>query len=175
MILFPDTSNMWYQSHCKAGAVILLYFPLFTEFLELGWDKNDSWSFYHLESNVYHGLWDIPTLMELAILVLYAQSISQPYMQQVRCPEQVHKNVLDFGPMHKQVKVHCKKIIVDPDLLLSSSTTYTTGILDGKLWEQPEAIYRTGEMCSVEPCVPLALITAVKSLSKPSAKNHTSL
>ena len=84
MIAFPDTSNTQYQLHCEAVAVLLLYLPLFIEFLELVWDKKDSGSFNHMESNVYHGLQDIPTLTKLAMLVLYAQSISHPYMWQVR-------------------------------------------------------------------------------------------
>ena len=80
MTSFPDTSNTCYQSHCKVAAVLLLYLPLFIEFLELVCDKKDSRSFNHMEFNVYRGLQDIPTLTELAVLVLYAQSISHPYM-----------------------------------------------------------------------------------------------
>ena len=135
IIPFLDTSNTQYQSHCEAAAVLLLYLLLFIEFLELVWDKKDSGSFNHMESNAYCSLQDIPTLTELAMPVLYAQSISHPYIWQVRGPKQVHKNVLDLGPLHEQVKAYCKKIITDPDLLLSPSVTYITGAMDGKLWE----------------------------------------
>ena len=88
----------------------------------------------------------ILTLTELAVLVPYAQSISHLYMRQVRGPEQVHKNILDLSPLHKQVKTHCKKIIADPDLLLSPSASYVTGAMDGKLWERPEAVYAVQKM-----------------------------
>ena len=131
--------------------MLLLYLPLFIEFLELVRDKKDSRSFNHMEFNVYHGLQDIPTLTELAVLVLYMQSISHPYMRQVCGPEQVHKNILDLGPLHKQVKTHCKKIITDPDLLLSPSASYVTGAMDGKLWERPEAVYTVQKMITSLP------------------------
>ena len=146
MMSFPDTSNTCYQLHCKAAAVLLLYLPLFIKFLELVCDKKDSRSFNHMEFNVYCRLQDIPTLTELAVLVLYTQSISHPYMRQVRGPKQVHKNILDLSPLHKQVKTHCKKIIADPDLLLSPSASYVTGAMDGKLWERPEAVYAVQKM-----------------------------
>ena len=44
MISFPDTSNTQYQSHCKAAVVLLLYLPLFIEFLELVQDKTQGLS-----------------------------------------------------------------------------------------------------------------------------------
>ena len=159
MISFPDTSNTRYQSHCEAAAVLLLYLPLFIKFLELVHDEKDSGSFNYMEFNVYHGLQDILTLTELAVLVLYTQSISHLYMRQVRSPEQVHKNILDLGPLHKQVKTHCKKIIADPDLLLSPSASYVTGAMDGKLWEQPEAVYAVQKMITSLPHIQGALVT----------------
>jgi hypothetical protein len=39
--------------------------------------------FTNLEKNVYEGLQDVPTQTELAVLTLYAQAISHPYMQSV--------------------------------------------------------------------------------------------
>jgi hypothetical protein len=151
MISFPDTSNTRYQSHCEAAAVLLVYLPLLIEFLELVRDKKDSGSFNHMESNVYRGLQDISTQTELCILVLYAQSISHPYMRQVRGPEQVHKNILDLGPLHLKVKTHCQDIIDNPDLLLSPESSHTTGTMDGKLWQRPEAVYAVKNMISTLP------------------------
>ncbi|KAJ6609748.1 hypothetical protein B0H10DRAFT_2225653 [Mycena sp. CBHHK59/15] len=36
---------------------------------------------------------------------------------------------------------HCRNIIADPDLLLSSSTNYETGSMDGCPWDDPEVFY----------------------------------
>ena len=83
MISFPDTSNTCYQSHCEEAEVLIIYLPLFLEFFELVQDKKDSGAFNHMEANVYHALKDTPMITELCILVLYLQSVSCPYMQQV--------------------------------------------------------------------------------------------
>lgn len=141
MVSFPDTSNTRYQSHCEAAAVLIIYLPLFLEFLKLVWDKKDSGTFNHMEANVYHALKGTPTITELCVLVLYAQSISHPYMQQVQGPEKEHKNILDLGPLHDNVKAHCRKIIADPDFLLAPDASYEQGAMDGKLWERPDAVY----------------------------------
>ena len=53
---------------------------LFIKFLELVQDKKKSGKFTNIKSNVYHALQDTPTVTELCILILYAQSISHPYM-----------------------------------------------------------------------------------------------
>ena len=78
MICFPDTSNTRYQSHCEAAAVLVVYLPLFLEFLELVRNKKETGTFNHMEQNVYKALRDIATLTELCVLVLYAQAISHP-------------------------------------------------------------------------------------------------
>lgn len=80
MVTFLDTSNTHYQSHCDAAAVLVLYQPLFIEILELVWDKRESGKFTNIKLNVYRALQDAPTVTELCVLVLYAQSISHPYM-----------------------------------------------------------------------------------------------
>ena len=41
MVTFPDTSNTRYQLHCDAATVLVLYQPLFIEFLELVQDKRN--------------------------------------------------------------------------------------------------------------------------------------
>ena len=79
---FPDTSNTWYQSHCDAAAVLIVYLPLFLWFLELVRDKKESSLFNHMENNVYKALQNTLTITKLCVLVLYAQAIPQPYMCQ---------------------------------------------------------------------------------------------
>jgi hypothetical protein len=67
-ILFPDTSN----THCEAASVLLVYHPLFLQFLELIRDKKDSGLFNHMEKNVYVALQDGPTITELCSRPLFS-------------------------------------------------------------------------------------------------------
>jgi hypothetical protein len=43
--------------------------------------------------------------------------------------------MLDLGPLHTQVQEHIQKIIDDPELLLSSHTSFVDSAMDGKEWE----------------------------------------
>jgi hypothetical protein len=63
IITFPSTSAIRYGSHCEAAGVLILYLPLFLEFLELVWSKKESGTLNHIENNVYIALQDIPTIM----------------------------------------------------------------------------------------------------------------
>ena len=140
MVTFLDTSNTHYQSHCDAATILVLYQPLFIKFLELVRDKKELGKFTNIELNMYRPLQDTPTVTELCVLVLYAQSISQSYMQQVLGPEQEQKNVLDLGQLHAKVKAYCQTVISNPDLLLRPDP-YKTGAMDGRQWRHPEAFY----------------------------------
>ena len=44
---------------------------------------------------------DIPTRTELAVLALYAQAVSHPYMKAIR--ENPDTNALDLGPLNKRL------------------------------------------------------------------------
>jgi hypothetical protein len=59
-----------------------------------------------MELNVYNALQDPATLTELAILVLYAQSVTHPYMCSVRRQGMECTNILDLGPLHFDLKAH---------------------------------------------------------------------
>ncbi|KAI0708898.1 hypothetical protein C8T65DRAFT_695745 [Cerioporus squamosus] len=78
---FPDTSNTRYQSHCAAAAELLTHLPHYIRFLELVRDKKTKPGFTKLEENVYRGLHDPATLTELAVLALYGQAVTHPYMR----------------------------------------------------------------------------------------------
>jgi hypothetical protein len=58
----------------------------------------------HMEQNIYRALQDIPTITELCVLSLYAQSIGHPYLRQVRGPDKEHANILMLGPLHERSK-----------------------------------------------------------------------
>jgi hypothetical protein len=60
-------------------------------------------------------------------------------MKQVR--SNPNTSALNVGPLHDDVKPHCKKIIENPGLLLNPDATHAMGVLYGMLWERPEAFY----------------------------------
>jgi len=111
-----------------------------------------------MEQNVYLGLHDVPTLTELAVLALYGQSISHPYLRQIRGSDREFTNVLDLGPLHERVKKHCESIITSPDLLLSPSASSESGSMDGKGWERPEAVYAVHALMDTLPNLRGALV-----------------
>jgi hypothetical protein len=85
-----------------------------------------------MESNLKAALEDIPTLTELAVLALYAQAISHPYIWKVQGPGTEEINMLNMGPLHEEVKNHIQKIIDDPDILLGDNASYHEGALHGQ-------------------------------------------
>ena len=82
---------------------------------------------------------DVSTLTELAVLSLYAQAISDPYMREVRGPGTEEVNMLDLGPLHQKVQKHMEAIIANLEILLSTHGTYNSGSMNGKLLYTPEA------------------------------------
>src|SRR3954454_3060604 len=103
---FPDTNNTRYQTHCAAAAELLIRQELYIGFLDWIRDSKDKPSFTNIEKNIRAGLTDVPTLTELAVLTLYAQAISHPYMHEVQGPGTEEVNMLDLGPLHQKVQKH---------------------------------------------------------------------
>jgi hypothetical protein len=137
---FPDTSNTRYQSYSAAAADLLTTLPLYLEFMRWIRDGKERPGFTNMEKNVYNGLQDIPTQTELAVLALYAQAISHPYMRQVREPGTEHVNMLNLGPHHLKVQMHLENVISDPSIILPPTGSYESGSMDGEPWENPEAV-----------------------------------
>jgi hypothetical protein len=79
-----------------------------------------------MEQNFWNVIHDISILSELAVLLLYAQSISHPYIEKDCTPEQ---NSLELGPYHAKVLDHIGKIISNPCLLIGASPSFTTAAL----------------------------------------------
>ena len=134
---FPDTSNTRFGSHCEAAGVLLKHLSDFYKYLEFAIQKKQNRKPSHMEKNLWNALHDQPTLTELAVLALYAQSISHPYMRVVRKPDQ-EINMLDLGSFHHKVLEHMNRIIENPDLLLDNNSSSETGALDGLPWESAE-------------------------------------
>jgi len=136
-ITFPDTSNTRYGSYCMAGAVLVQHKANFVQFLEFVRDKKDSSKFTNMEKNLYNALQDPATLTELSVLALYGQTISHPYVSEIRGHD---LNMLNLGPLHTKVKDHIKKLIAEPSLLLNPASGSIPATLDGKPFENSEAV-----------------------------------
>ena len=136
-ISFPDTSNNRYGTYCEAAGVLLLYRDKFLEFLEFVRDSKKKRGFTNMEKNLYNALKDPATLTELAVLALYAQTISHPYMRQIRGK---NLNMLDLAPLHLEVEQHMDKVIENPNIILSADANFATGAMDGKEWEKPDIV-----------------------------------
>lgn len=153
---FPDTSNTRYGSHCEAAAELLLHLPTYLKFLEYVRDSKDKRTFNHMEANLYKALRDPATLSELAVLALYAQSVTYAYLERVRGPGTENVNILDLGPFHFEVRNHVAKIAADPSILLQAAGEeggHRVGRLDGKMWKHPEVLSTVFAMQDSLPCL----------------------
>ncbi|THU75834.1 hypothetical protein K435DRAFT_824682 [Dendrothele bispora CBS 962.96] len=140
---FPDTSNTRFQSHAQACAIIITYRDLFLKFLQLVEDNKTGRKLNHLEQNVRKGLQCNYTLHEFAAVTLYHQTISIPYMREIRGPSgSTEHNVLCLGPFHERLKTHLAKLINNPEIVTEGYilAKWQTAMFDGKPWEQPDAI-----------------------------------
>jgi hypothetical protein len=136
---FPDTSNNRFQSYCEAAAVLLLHLQHFIQFLEYIRDKKQHTRFSHMEQNLWNALHCNGTLTEFAVLALYGQAISHPYMREIRSASEKKVNMLDLGPLHKKVYFHIQRIIGDPTFLVGQNASYHAGAMDGQEWQSSEA------------------------------------
>jgi len=132
------------------------------KYLEWIQDGKENPELTNLEKNVYMGLQDVPTLTELAVLTLYAQAISHPYMRAVRKPGYKQVNMLDLGPLHANVQSHLQKIIQDSSILLASEATYELGAMDGKLWHNTTAMHAVHKLIPTLPHLKPVLVAFAK-------------
>lgn len=140
MVQYPDTSNTRFCTHGFAAAELLVHLAVYIEFLILIQQVKDAGTFTNIEHNLFIALQDPGTLVELAVLAFYSQSVTLPYLLFIR--GSTEQNLLLLGPFHAAVIRHCQKIADDPEILLSTDTdSYKQGALNGQMWERPEAIY----------------------------------
>jgi hypothetical protein len=133
-LTFPDVSNTRFGTYCEAAGFIFLYKTKILEYLIYAKTRKDKGTFNHMEQNFWNALNDTPTFTECAVLALYGQAISQPYMQFIRTPGQ---NMLNLGPYHKRVTSHVYAIAKNPYLLIGPDASYSTGALDCREWNSP--------------------------------------
>ena len=135
---FPDTSNNRFQSYCEAAAALLLHLDKFIEFLTYVKEKKDAARFSKMEENLWNALHCPVTKTEMAVLALYAQAVSHPYLKAIRSDPDI--NMLDLGPLHHKIASFMKRIIEDPSFLLGDNATYEMGTADGKEWHSKSVI-----------------------------------
>jgi hypothetical protein len=137
---FPDTSNNRFQSYCYASAALLLYLEFFQQFLEHLRITKQNGKLNHMESNLWKALHDSATLSELAILALYGEAVSYPYVKAIRSTSKSgeKQNMLDLGPLHQKVSTHIRAIIANPSSLLCENPSFNIASLEGDEWQHPD-------------------------------------
>ena len=90
-----------------------------------------------MEANLWKALHDSATLAELAVLALYGEAVSYPYIKAICTTSESgeKKNMLDLGPLHKKVSTHIQAIITDPSILLDENPSYIIASLEGDEWQ----------------------------------------
>jgi len=163
---FPDTSNTWFQSHCEAAASLLLHLEQFIKFMEYIQNKKSNKKFSNMEQNLWNALHCIPTRTELAVLALYAQAVTYPYMRIVHAPGVERINMLDLDPLHDKVYKHIICIAEDPNFLIGSTVTFETGAMDGKQWERPEVLHAIWTLAPELPYLKPILVAFFKGAAE---------
>ncbi|KAG2741707.1 hypothetical protein P692DRAFT_20669650, partial [Suillus brevipes Sb2] len=72
----------------------------------------------HMEENLLKALCNTATLTEPAVLTLYSQAVTKPYMRKIRAPACEELNILGMSPLPEKLKVHITILIANPELLL---------------------------------------------------------
>ncbi|KAE9391368.1 hypothetical protein BT96DRAFT_945402 [Gymnopus androsaceus JB14] len=149
LITFPDTSNNRFQTHAQAAETIILHLDLLKEFLLFICNKKANCTWTNLELNLWNGLNDLKTIHKLAVLAVYSQSVSVPYVEFIRSDPNL--NALDLGPFHDSVVAHCKSIINNPNLLLGPDVLHKPATLKGERFQCPEVMYAVHRLTPTLP------------------------
>ncbi|EIM84711.1 uncharacterized protein STEHIDRAFT_60676, partial [Stereum hirsutum FP-91666 SS1] len=148
---FPDTSNIRYQCYLDSSCELLARRFQYQTFLELMRDRKTHPGFTNLEQNCYNSIVDIPTLTEMAALVVLGNAVCYPFMHYVRDPGSEKLNVLSLGPIHTKVKAHLRKLIADPSLVLNPNASWKIGCLNSREWEHEDAMNAVWELAPQAP------------------------
>ena len=124
-----------------------------------------------MEQNLWKALHDIPTQTEFAVLALYSQAVSHPYMKEIRGDPTL--NALDLGPLHKKINSFMDRIIEDPTFLVKENVSYETGTFDGTPWNSKEVVEIINKLAPNLPQLRPALVAFFKG-AKETWKRFTS-
>lgn len=143
-IQFPDTSHVRFGSFGAAAGKLLLHLPIYITFLEHVHDAKVTGDFTNIEANLYKALQDPSTILELAVLAIYAETVSKPFMSYIR--SRTATNGLLLGSYYQSVVAHCHTLAENPLLVIAPESlnayrSYQDAALNGVLYDGPEVIY----------------------------------
>ena len=119
-----------------------------------------------MEQNLWNALKCNSTTTELAVLAIYAEAISYPYMKAIRASSDKNQNMLDLGPLHHSVYNHMQKIIADPDILLNKEASHMTAILNGEEWQNLDVVEKIHDCASSLPHLKDLLVAFFKGAAE---------
>jgi len=99
-----------------------------------------------MKQNLWNALHCEATLAEFAVLAIYAESVSYPYMKSICTSRDKDQNMLDLGPLHHRVHKHMQKIIDNPDILIGASSSHLTASLDSDEWQNSNVVRKVLEI-----------------------------
>ena len=133
---FSNTSNNRFQSYCDAAVALIFYGDEFKDFLESLHTNKQNSTLNHMESNLWKALHCTSTITELAVLAIYAEAISYPYIKAICISDAQKRTCLTLVLFILVSMIICKKIIANPDILIGKdldlSESYKTATLDGE-------------------------------------------
>ncbi|KAF8602429.1 hypothetical protein BDV93DRAFT_443999 [Ceratobasidium sp. AG-I] len=143
---FPDTSNVRYGSFVDAATELFIYRQQYLSFMEYCRDKKRSTNWNHLEYNVHKALSDTPTVAELAVIALYGQIISKPYMQDIRNATLKGKSIAELGTLHHHIILQLQDIVKNPATLFQGTPPSMDKKLAEAPWFQPAVFAESGKL-----------------------------
>jgi hypothetical protein len=142
--------------------MIILHLQNFIKVLEYIHDGKQSRRFNHMEQNLWDALHCNPTLTELAVLALYALSVSYPYMQPICVATHDKTNMLDLGPLHQNIPDFINRLIEDPTFLVGPRADFKIATLNGKQWQSQDVFDAIQKMASKLPHLIPVLVAFLK-------------
>ncbi|TEB23253.1 hypothetical protein FA13DRAFT_1757092 [Coprinellus micaceus] len=142
-----------FGSYCKVAIELIVHLDRFKEFLSFIQAKKGTHRWSHMEQNLWDALHDTPTLCELLVLGLYAETVGKHYMAIIRAHAKNGTNMLMLGPLHDNVCKHLEVLHWDPEQLLSGDvdTLHLIAVLYGQEWQGPDFIRVVHSMAPTLP------------------------
>ncbi|TEB37679.1 hypothetical protein FA13DRAFT_1882623, partial [Coprinellus micaceus] len=158
---FPYTSNTRFGSYCEAAIELIVHLDRFKEFLSFIQAKKGTHRWSHMEQNLWDALHDTPTLCELLVLGLYAETVGKHYMAIIRAHAKNGTNMLMLGPLHDNVRKHLEQLLSgDVD------TLHLIAVLYGQEWQRPDFIHVVHSMAPTLPHLSSLLCTFFSGAGK---------
>lgn len=150
---FPDVNNTRYQSYSDGAGELLTHRSFYIQYMLDTKDAKEKRNFNHMEANIYKGLNDDATYAELTCIYAYCEAVQYPYSRSVRGPGSDGINAMDLCSLHESLIAHMKRLIDDPDIVLSPHADFRTATLDGLEWMRKDAMAAVHKFTASSPRV----------------------